>query len=96
MKGEFVEPSTRLVRKSDLVFRVVNEDGIIYDPHTKQLHMLNETALLAWNLCDGEHSIADIVATIATEYEADPGEIMGDVIGFADELYQHGLLSDAA
>jgi len=91
-----MELSARLVRNRDIVFRTIKEEGVIYDPHTKRLHMLNKTALLAWNLWDGEHSLADIVDEILSEYEADPEVVTGDIISCANELRRYGLLDDAA
>ncbi|NCO65196.1 MAG: hypothetical protein COW32_03060 [Candidatus Aquicultor secundus] len=91
-----MEESTRLIRNPDLVFRVVNEEGVIYNPRTQRLHMLNATALMAWHLWDGDHSLLDIVNAVISEYEADPQGVMNDISLCAKELCRHGLLSDSS
>jgi len=91
-----MESTTRLVRSDNMVFRMIGEEGVVYDPVTKQLHLLNQTALLAWNLWDGKHSLAEIVSTILSDYDAGPEEIMSDVISCASELCRLGLLKEAA
>lgn len=91
-----MDPSTKLVHKSGIVFRIVNGDGIIYDPQAKRLHTLNETGILVWSLWDGDHSLTEIASTVVEKYDADPEEVMKDIINCAAELYRYGLLEDVA
>jgi hypothetical protein len=91
-----MDPSTKLIKNDNLVFRIVKEDGIIYDPGTKREHVLNKMALLAWGLWDGRHSLQDVAKTVAIKCEADLEQVMQDISNHADELCKHGVLSDAA
>ena len=45
----------------------------------------NEISLAILRLCDGRHPVGAIVATLAEEYEADPGEVAADVETFLQE-----------
>ena len=37
---------------------------------------------------------AEVVASLMEEYESDQGELEADVVGFAGELVQRGILTD--
>lgn len=91
-----MDPSTKLIKNDNLVFRIIKEDGVIYNPGTKREYALNKTALLAWGLWDGRHSLRDIAQEVASSCEADLEQVMQDISNNADELCRHGILSDVA
>ncbi|MEW5804174.1 MAG: PqqD family protein [bacterium] len=62
-------------RKDSLMLRDLDEETILYDPDTRQIHILNKTAFLVWQLCDGMHSIADMTAAITRTCSLTQGEI---------------------
>lgn len=43
--------------------------------------------------CDGQHSVAEIVAALAARYQAPEDEIIGDVTAFFEELTQAALVT---
>ena len=47
---------------------------------------LNSTAQEVVARCDGKTTVAAIVSALAAEYEADPGELRGDVLECLAEL----------
>lgn len=54
----------RPLRRSDVWLRQTKEENAIYDPGTEAVHMLNETALAIWQLCDGETRVEEMVEAI--------------------------------
>jgi len=72
---EKIEPDFRPTVRPDLPFRELSDGGVVYDYRTDTLHSLNTTAAYIWALCDGHHTIADIVASIRenfNQFETDP------------------------
>jgi hypothetical protein len=69
------------VRREDVVCKPLDEaETMLYDPETEAVHILNSTARLIWELCDGEHTVADMAATIkgqctGTEGRDVPGHV---------------------
>jgi hypothetical protein len=49
----------------------VEGELVLYDVRRQRVHVLNSTAAATWQLCDGEHTRADIVGALSTHY---PGE----------------------
>jgi pyrroloquinoline quinone biosynthesis protein D len=58
--------------------------------------VLNESARRILELCDGKHTLDDIVAVVGRSYRQTPAEtIAGDVRDFLERLRQRGLLEAA-
>jgi coenzyme PQQ biosynthesis protein PqqD len=57
--------------------------------------VLNPTAAEIAKLCTGEHSVAAIVAQLATQYGKDASAIQGEVMQFLSSLAERGLLQEA-
>lgn len=50
--------------RDDLVFRELSSEWVLYDPTTRQLHVLNVTAALVWSFCDGDHDVERMVGAV--------------------------------
>ncbi len=61
-----------------------------------ELYTLNETGHAIWRRLDGQQSLAEVAAALAAEFDAPTDEIETDVIGFATELTQRGILAAGA
>jgi hypothetical protein len=53
---------------------------------------VNESGAEIWQLCDGTHSVDEIVEGLALRYDAPRNRIEGDAREFLAVLLQHGLL----
>ena len=51
--------------RDDLILRHVDEDFVVYDPMCDRLAVLNQSAALVFDLCDGSNTFEDIVAEVA-------------------------------
>jgi hypothetical protein len=54
----------RPVRNPEVWLRKTNRETAIYDPSTEAVHLLNETALAIWELCDGETTVEEMVTAV--------------------------------
>jgi hypothetical protein len=83
----------RPCRRPDVVRQSAGKETLLYDPIADAVHVLNPTALLIWELCDGEHRIEDMEAALKHRYrvpeEADVGEGIVDTL---DAFAKQGLL----
>jgi hypothetical protein len=57
-----------------------------------ELFTLNETGKAIWDKLDGQRRLNDIIAELAAEYQAPPGEIEADVLGLVAELVRRRML----
>jgi len=57
-----------------------------------ELFTLNETGKAIWDRLDGRRSLNDVIAELAAEYQAPPGEIETDVLGLVQELTRRRIV----
>ena len=78
-------------RDSALPFQVLEEEVIVVDPKTREVHLLNETAARIWTLLVTAQSVADLVAALEQEYQADADELRAEVEAFVSDMSRKGL-----
>jgi len=61
-----------------------------------ELYTLNDTGKAIWQKLDGERTLADVVAALAQEFAASQAALEADVLGFAAEMTQRGILAAKA
>jgi hypothetical protein len=55
-----------LARIDQLIVKEVDDEVLVYDLKTDKAHCLNKTAANVWKNCDGEKSVSDITAALAS------------------------------
>jgi PqqD family protein of HPr-rel-A system len=92
MADETKQP-TSLRRDPTLPFQRMDEDAIVVDPRTREVHLLNETAARIWELLETPSSVDELAAALAEEYEGpSPEALRREVEVFLDDLGGKGLL----
>ena len=82
-----------LARQTRLLVEQVGDDVIVYDEIRQAAHSLNRTAALVWRHCDGERSVAQLAAIIATTLGRQADET---VVKFALERLDRAHLLDVS
>jgi pyrroloquinoline quinone biosynthesis protein D len=54
--------------------------------------MLNETGVAIVKLCDGQHTLTEIIAELAQYYRVTPDVLQDDVGEYIMRLYKHSLI----
>ncbi len=80
-------------KAGDLDIRTVGEEVLVHHPSTQKVHILNRTAGQILEMCNGEHSQAQIVASICDETGADKDAVARDVAAMVDEFAKLGLVT---
>jgi coenzyme PQQ synthesis protein D (PqqD) len=70
----------------------VDGDISLYDRVTQRALMLNGTASAIWRLADGEHTLDELVDTLAASYGEPAGTIRPDVERTVRDLVDAGFL----
>ena len=66
-------------RDAELPFQQLDEETIVVDPRSREVHLLNETAARIWELLAAPRSLDELVATLGDEYDADEDELRAAV-----------------
>ena len=72
--------SMKPICRSDIAAEKAGREMLLYNAETETIHVLNSTAQLIWDLCDGKHSAAEIAQVVRTRFSvADGYDILDDV-----------------
>ncbi len=82
------------IRNPDVVLREEDQEGgLLFNPDTNQIRVLNATGLLVWQLCDGSHALPDIVAALKESFDDVPEErVSSDVEAFVQDMQASGFI----
>lgn len=68
---------------------------VIFSQQSDWAHTITPLAAIAWEFCDGEHSIDEIVEQVLTYTESpDVAEIQPAICALLNDFVQGGLVSD--
>jgi PqqD family protein of HPr-rel-A system len=82
------------VREDALPFQRLDEETIVVDPRSREVHLLNETAARIWELLETASSVDELVEALGDEYEgATPEDLRREVEAFLGDLGARGLLA---
>lgn len=80
-------------RRDDILTQESGDEIMLYDPTADELHILNPTAQLIWELCDGTHSVEQITAEVRGKFTvAADIDVAGDVAQTLSEFANKKLL----
>jgi hypothetical protein len=89
--------TTRPVRKPGTAVKEIGSETLLYGAAEKAIHILNPTAQLIWELCDGEHTVEDIEQTLrASFFVADERDVTADIRRTLEVFVSKGLLKKMA
>jgi hypothetical protein len=78
--------------RPEVVHVEVDGEIVLYDDRAKVMHRLSPTAGQVWRCFDGSGSLAEIAADLAEVYQADPDQVLTDVVATARQFGSAGLL----
>jgi hypothetical protein len=94
-EGEMTEKvQVRYLCNPDVVLREEDEDGgLLFNPDTNQVRVMNATGLFIWNQFSSPNEIDDVVATLKNNFEEVPIEsVQKDVQDFISEMLLCGFI----
>ncbi len=67
-------------RKSGFVAESIGNEVVLYSSDQRAIHVLNSTAQVIWDLCDGDHTLSDIEQEIRRRFAVPEGQdVAGDI-----------------
>ncbi|MDX1621290.1 MAG: PqqD family protein [Nitriliruptorales bacterium] len=70
----------------------IDREGVLFDPETRGLHVLNATALAVWESLDGASTVGQIASRLAATHGADPAVVRAGVLDVLRDFAARGLL----
>jgi hypothetical protein len=79
-------------RAHDLELRAEADSNVLVYPDGRRLLALNDTASALWELCDGSHTVDEMVAAIVELFHADADGVRHDVDRTIGRLHEAGAV----
>lgn len=70
----------------------IDGEFLLYGKVSKKAHYLNETASIIWKLCDGNHTVGQIIDELSEAYPESP-DVAADVMQTLDRLVSEATLT---
>jgi hypothetical protein len=95
--GIWLMNSTRPARKPGITVKDIGGETLLYGAVEEAIHILNPTAHLIWELCDGEHTAEDMERAIrASFFVADEHNVTADIRRTLAVFAGKGLLKEGS
>ncbi len=85
-------PDISLRPSADVIFRELEGEAVLLDLASGRYFGLNGVGTRVWMLLEAGSTPAEVVSTIAAEFDAAPGDVARDVDELLAELKTRGLL----
>jgi hypothetical protein len=84
--------------RPDVILRPMGAEWILYDPETRDLHVLNVSAALVWSHLDGVRTLEQVAEAVAEEVSDAPDldRVRRDVLDAVETFRESGLLTGAS
>lgn len=79
-------------RSGALPFQKMNEDTLVVDPRTREVHLLNATASRVWELLEHPRTVEDLLGSLGREFDAPVETLQADLTALLGELAGKGLI----
>lgn len=84
-----------LGRRADVRFRVIDTEGVVVRQSAGEVMVLNDVGTRILALADGVAPVALWIDALLGEFEVEPSALERDVLAFAADLVEQGLLEPA-
>jgi hypothetical protein len=76
----------------DVSLQRVGQEAILNDRRNGRAHVINESAAQIWELCDGQHTLDQIVSAFAAAYALPTVDVQADVQYILAKFHELGVL----
>jgi Coenzyme PQQ synthesis protein D (PqqD) len=83
-------------RKDQVIAQKASSDFLLFNMNDGNYYSLNEVGCRIWELCDGHHSVAQLVEILASEYDAPVETLAKDALEVLDTLQSRKLVVELA
>ena len=89
-----LDKATVFTQTAGCLLEHMDDDSLLFNPHTGATLHLNSPSALIWQLCDGSRNVGELIAVLDDEFPAQAAQIAEDVETAILEMQQQGVLSE--
>ncbi|MGH2704415.1 MAG: PqqD family protein [Actinomycetota bacterium] len=80
-------------RNPGVWLRQAGDENAVYNPETRSVYLLNDTALAIWQLCDGNTEVHEMVTAVCDLCNMHPDIVVEDVERILSDFELANLIS---
>ena len=79
---------TTIPQRNDIyiIEKIMDDEIVLYNKTNHNIHNLNRTAAILWNLCDGEMTIEEMIKYLLDNFKGSKKTIEDDVAKTLEEM----------
>lgn len=81
-------------RKEQVIAQKASKDFLLFNMDDGNYYSLNDVGCRIWQLCDGSHSVAQIIDTLSAEYDVSGDVLSQDVIEVLESFSSGSLIGE--
>jgi hypothetical protein len=85
--------ASRIVQAKDVISRRIGDDTVVLKDDGLSVHVLNKTAAIIWEMCDGEHGIEEIATYFCDRFDVSFEEARADAREIVEKLIEVGIIN---
>src|SRR5579862_8152061 len=82
-------------RKGQVICQKASNEYLLFNMQDGNYYSLNEVGQRIWELCDGTHTVAQVVDALATEFDAPRDLLANDVVELLEHLQNEKLIVES-
>jgi hypothetical protein len=82
----------KIIKAEDVIWRRIGDDIVVIKDDGLATHILNKTAAIIWEMCDGKRGIEEIVTSLCERFDVSPEEASADTRETIEDLTKVGIL----
>jgi coenzyme PQQ biosynthesis protein PqqD len=83
-------------RQEQIIVQKASKDVLLFSMDNGSYYALNEVGNRIWELCDGTHTVAELVCMLAKEYNASAEIIETDILELLEDLRSKNLIVECS
>jgi hypothetical protein len=82
----------KMIKAEDIIWRRIGDDIVVIKDDGLSTHILNKTAAIIWEMCDGKRGIDEIVASLCERFDVSAEEARADTRETIENLTKAGII----
>lgn len=91
-----IELTDALKRTDKATYEIISGEAILIDSEGEAYYSLNQVGTEFWQMLDGQQTIVQHAATIASKYAVEPSMVEQDLLALAVKMMDDALVAIAA
>ena len=79
---------------SSVRFRRLFDEGVLINQDKAEALVLNDTAISFLEACDGERTVAEIMAALTADFDVTAEQLTADLAPFIEQLAAEGIIEE--